>query len=126
MPAYAADVAEPAVSNPAIRKIIDSRAARVAELNGFKAKGVIGEGNDGLVVARGLESLADLKARAAVQKLVRDENKDREALYREIAAATNVDASQIKKVQETYAATLRESAKPGEWIQMPDGAWKQK
>lgn len=126
MPAYAADVAEPAVTNPAIRKIIESRTARVRELDAFKAKGVIGEANDGTVVARSLESLGDLKERAAVQKIVRDENKDREALYREIAAATNVDPSQLGKVRETYAATLRANAKPGEWIQAPDGNWKQK
>src|SRR5437870_2885244 len=48
-PAYAqaGSVAAPEVSSPAIRKIIESRAARVAALNKYKAQGVIGESNQG-------------------------------------------------------------------------------
>lgn len=125
-PAYAQAVPQPEVSNPAIRKIIDSRAARVAEINKYKASGVLGENNKGLLEARALDTLPDLKARAEVQRLVKAENTDRDQLYREIAAAKGVDPSQLDKVRETYAVTLRENAKAGEWIQMPDGAWKQK
>lgn len=121
-----AQVADPGVTSPAIRKIIDSRASRVAQLDAFKGQGVIGENNRGLVEARNLESLADLKARAEVQRLVKAENTDREALYKEIAAAEGVDLSQLPRIQETYAETLRANAKPGHWVQGPDGAWKQK
>lgn len=121
-----AQVAEPGVTSPAIRKIIDSRASRVAQLDAFKAQGVIGENNRGLVEARNLESLADLKARADVQRLVKAENTDREALYKEIAAAEGVDLAQLPRIQETYAETLRANAKPGHWIQEPGGDWKQK
>ncbi len=118
-------VAAPEVTNPAIRKIIDSRAARLAELNRFKASGAIGETNKGDVAVRNLDSL-DLRDRAAVQRLVKSENKDRDALYKEIAAAKSVDLSQAPRIRATYAATLREKAKPGDWIQMPDGTWRQK
>jgi uncharacterized protein YdbL (DUF1318 family) len=124
--AYADEVAAPEVSSPAIRKIIDSRAGRLDEIGAFKAKGVIGENNHGLLEARNLESLGDLKARADVQRLVKAENTDREELYKEVAVAKGVDLSQLPKIRETYAATLRERAKPGEWIQGADGAWKQK
>lgn len=125
-PVYAADVPAPEVSNPAIRKIIDSRAARAGRLNEFKAMGVVGENNQALVEVRALETLEDLRLRSEVQKLVRAENEDRERLFQEIAAAKNVDLSQLPRIRETYAATLRANAAPGEWIQMPDGAWKQK
>ena len=127
-PAYAqtGSVAAPEVSSPAIRKIIESRAAHVAALNKYKAQGVFGENNQGLVEVRSLDSLTELKDRAEVQRLVKAENADREELYREIAAAKKVDLSQLPKIRETYASTLRELARPGEWIQMPDGAWKQK
>ena len=54
------------------------------------------------------------------------ENADREELYKEVAAAKGVDLSQLPKIRETYAATLRERAKPGEWIQGTDGGWKPK
>ena len=124
--AHAEEVAAPEATSPAIRKIIDSRAGRLADLNAFKARGVIGENNQGLVETRNLETLADLKARADVQRLVKSENADREELYKEVAAAKGVDLSQLPKIRETYAATLRERAKPGEWIQGADGAWKQK
>lgn len=124
--AYAQDVAAPEVSSPAIRKIIESRASRLASLNAFKTQGAVGENNQGLLEVRSLDALSDLKARAELQRLVRAENADREELYKAIAAAKGVDASQISKIRETYAATLRDNAKPGEWIQKPDGAWAKK
>lgn len=125
-PAYASDVPAPEVSNPAIRKVIESRAARVDRLNEFKSRGVIGENNQALVEIRDLEQVKDLRARAALQKLVRAENGDRERLFSEIAAAKNVDLSQLPKIRETYAATLRGNARKGDWIQLPNGQWKQK
>lgn len=126
-PAYAAEgVAQPEISNPAIRKIIDARAARLADVNKYKAMGVIGESNQALLEIRNLEAVSDLRARAEVQRLVKAENADREQLFKEIAAAKNVDLSQLPKIRETYAATLRQDARPGDWIQMPDGSWKQK
>lgn len=125
-PAYAQQVPEPEVSNPAIRKIIDSRASRLGEINQYKARGVIGENNRGLLDVRDLDAVSDLRARAEVQKLVRAENSDREQLYKEIAAAKNIDMSQLDKIRETYAETLRNNARPGEWIQLPGGSWKQK
>ena len=125
-PAHAQGVPEPETTNPAIRKIIESRAARLGEINNYKSSGVIGESNKGGLEIRDLDALSDLRARAGVQKLVRAENADREQLYREIAAAKNIDPSQLDRIRETYAETLRENARPGDWIQMPDGSWKQK
>jgi len=125
-PAYAQGVAAPEVSNPAIRKIIDTRARRVGAINAYKADGVIGENNHALLEIRDLEALSDLRKRADAQKLVREENADRERLFKEIAAAKSVDLSQLPKIQQTYAGTLREQARKGDWIQLRDGRWKQK
>ena len=126
-PAYAAgEVPDPGVSNPAIRKIIESRAARAEALDGFKAQGAIGENNQALVEVLALDAIADLRQRAEVQRLVKAENADREQLFREIAAAQDVDLAQLPRIRETYAETLRANAKPGHKIQMPDGAWKTK
>ncbi|MEM6796479.1 MAG: DUF1318 domain-containing protein [Acidobacteriota bacterium] len=124
-PAYAQQVAAPEISNPAIRKIIDSRARRIAALNAHKASGALGEGKNALVKIRALDSLP-LRERAQVQKLVRDENSDRERMFREIAAATDADLSQLGRIQETYAATLRAKAVQGEWLEAADGTWSQK
>jgi len=126
--AYAAQdqVAAPEITNPAIRKIIDSRAARLDAINDLKAKGVIGESNQALLVIRNLDAIQGLKERADAQKLVKDENADREQLFKEIAAAKNVDLAQLPQIQATYAETLREMAHPDDWIQLPDESWVQK
>lgn len=126
-PAYAQtnQVAAPEITNPAIREIIDSRAARVRELNNFKASGVLGENSQAKVEVRDLGSLP-LQQRAAVQKLVRAENSDRERMFKEIAAATGTDLSQLPQIQSTYAQTLREKARRGDWIELPNGTWQQK
>jgi uncharacterized protein YdbL (DUF1318 family) len=126
--AYAAEneVAAPEISNPAIRKIIDSRAARLDAVNAAKTKGVIGENNQALLEVRNLDAVQALKERADLQKLVKAENADREQLFKEIAAAKNVDLAQLPQIRATYAETLRENARPGDWMQLPDGAWVQK
>ena len=126
--AYAAQdqVAAPEITNPAIRKIIDSRAARLDAINALKAEGVIGESNQALLVIRNLDAIQGLKERADAQRLVKDENADREQLFKEIAAAKNVDLAQLPQIRATYAETLREMAHPGDWLQLPDGTWEQK
>jgi uncharacterized protein YdbL (DUF1318 family) len=126
--AYAAqdEVAAPEITNPAIRKIIDSRASRLAAVNELKAKGVVGESNQALLVVRNLDAIQGLKERAEAQKLIKDENADREQLFKEIAAAKDVDLGQLPQIRTTYAETLREKAHPGDWIQLPDGSWAQK
>lgn len=126
--AYAAqdEVAAPEITNPAIRKIIDSRAARLAAVTDLKAKGVVGESNEALLVVRNLDAIQGLKERAEAQKLIKDENADRDQLFKEIAAAKNVELSQLPQIRTTYAEALRENAHPGDWIQLPDGSWAQK
>ncbi len=126
-PVYAQgdEVAAPEITNPAIRQIIQSRAGRVRELNAYKASGAVGENNRALVEVRQLDALP-LQERAAVQKLVKAENADRERMFEEIAAATGTDLSQLPRIRETYAVTLREKARRGDWIQQPGGTWTQK
>ena len=119
------EVAAPEITNPAIRKIIQSRAGRVRELNRYKASGALGEDNRALVEVRQLDALP-LQERAAVQKLVKAENADRERMFKEIAAATGTDLSHLPRIRTTYATTLRQKARQGDWIQMPDGSWRQK
>lgn len=122
---HAQQVAEPEVTNPAIRRIIESRAQRVGELERYKDAGAVGESNEALVAIRDLSNLP-LPDRAKAQKIVREENADRERMFKEIAAATGAELSQLAQIQETYARTLRERASKGHWIQQPNGEWTQK
>ena len=121
----AQEVAEPEISNPAIRRIVESRGARVGELTRFKAAGAIGENNQALLEAKDLQALP-LQDRAAAQRLIKAENDDREQMFKEIAAATGADPSSLPQIRTTYAETLRQKAKPGEWIQQPNGEWQKK
>ncbi len=61
-----------------------------------------------------------------MQRLARAENSDREELFKEIAAAKNVDLSQLDKVKAAYAEAIRQGARPGTWIQDPSGTWRKK
>src|SRR5512137_2073230 len=49
-------------------------AGRLAALNGWKSRGVIGENSQALVEVRSLDAVPGLKERADVQRLVKDEN----------------------------------------------------
>ena len=123
--ALAQDVAAPEITNPAIRQIVESRGKRVKAINAHKSTGVLGENQKALLEIRDLASLG-LRDRATVQKLVKEENADRERMFKEIAAATGTDLSQLPQIQATYAETLRSKARTGDWIQEPDGTWTQK
>ncbi|MEM1180547.1 MAG: DUF1318 domain-containing protein [Acidobacteriota bacterium] len=118
-------VASPEITNPAIRKIVESRAQRIPDLERYKSAGAVGENNRAMIEVRSLDAL-ELRDRAAVQKLIREENADRDRMFKEIAAATKADLSQLPQIQTTYAETLRQNAKAGDWIQSPNGAWARK
>ena len=120
------EVPLPSATSPAIRKIIESRAARLTALRRLKNMGAIGESNKGLLEPRNSEAVTDLAQRAEMQRLVKQENDDRELLYREIATAEGVAASQLPRIRETYAATIRERARTGDLLQLPEGTWIRK
>lgn len=121
----ASSVPRAEVTSPAIERIIESRAARLAELERFKGLAVLGEGNDARLVLRSLDPLSELRDRAQAQRLVKEENADREKLFQEIASIKAVDRTQLPRIRETYAATLRAHARKGDWIQLPSGEWAQ-
>ena len=93
-------------------------------LRGAFDAGALGFGNDGMIVVRDAGKLG-LKDRVVVNNAVADDNRDRNAVYREIAVANGHPEweSQIRRV---FAAQWIESARPGWWYQDPSGSWKQK
>ncbi|MBN2244794.1 MAG: YdbL family protein, partial [Candidatus Aminicenantes bacterium] len=113
------------VSTPTIRALKRSMRDRFPQLVPFYDSGHIGEGNDGYVVKRNEDDL-NLKKRAELRNLVRDENKDREDLYKEVAAALDIDQSQIPRIQKIFAGNWIRKARPGWWVQKPDGSWERK
>ncbi len=113
------------VSTPAIRALKETMKKRFVELKPYFGGGNIGETNNGLLEIRD-EAGFDLKTKAALRKLVKDENGDRMKLYAEVAKALNIEASQVARVQKIFAESWIASAAPGWWIQQDDGKWVKK
>ncbi|MCM2338328.1 MAG: YdbL family protein [Lysobacter sp.] len=112
------------IKTPAIQAIQARMASRFdAQLRaGFDA-GALGFAGDGTVVVRDASKLA-LKDRVAVNQAVADDNRDRKAVYREVAVA-NGHPEWENQIRDVFARQWIESARPGWWYQS-GGAWKQK
>jgi uncharacterized protein len=113
------------VSNPAIRALKDSIKNRSESIKPFMDRGNVGITRDGLLTIRTTDGL-NLKERAEIQQLVEAENRDREALYLEIAKANNISRESIPKVKSIFAKSWIEQARSGWLIQDANGAWKKK
>jgi uncharacterized protein YdbL (DUF1318 family) len=112
------------VSNPAIRALKDSIKRRSEAIKPYMDKGNIGIDQDGLLALRNSDGL-NLKERAETQQLIAAENRDREALYAEIAKANNIDKDSIPKIKAIFAKSWIDQARPGWWIQDAQG-WRKK
>jgi uncharacterized protein YdbL (DUF1318 family) len=113
------------VSNPAIRVLKDSIKKRSELLKPYMDRGNVGITRDGLLTARTTEGLS-LKERAEIQQLVDAENRDREALYGEIAKANNIALEAVPKIKAIFAKSWVEQARPGWYIQDGQGNWGKK
>jgi uncharacterized protein YdbL (DUF1318 family) len=113
------------VSNPAIRALKDSIKKRSDSIKPFMDRGNVGITRDGLLTIRGTDGL-NLKERAEAQQLVEAENRDREALYLEIAKANNIARESVPKIKAIFARSWIEQARPGWWIQDAQGNWLKK
>jgi len=113
------------ISNPAIRTLKDSIRKRSDAIKPYMDRGNVGINQDGLLTVRSTDGLS-LKERAEIQQLVEAENRDREALYLEIAKANNFSPDAVPKIKRIFAKSWIDQAKPGWWIQDPQGNWKRK
>jgi uncharacterized protein YdbL (DUF1318 family) len=113
------------VSTPAIRALKTSMTNRFPQLQPLYAKNAIGETNTGFVEARDTGALS-LQEKAALSRLVDQENADRRALYNEIIKANNLQPAQLGEVQRLFANSWRDKSSPGWWIQQDNGQWVKK
>ena len=123
--AYAQEQPDINMKTPAIQAIQSRMTARFdATLRkGFDA-GALGFGKDGMIVLREPAQL-ELKDRAGMQAAVADDNRDRKALYHEIAVA-NGHPDWEPKIREVFAKQWVASARGGWGYQDASGGWKQK
>ncbi|MGD2136979.1 MAG: YdbL family protein [Gammaproteobacteria bacterium] len=112
------------VDTPAIRQLKAAMEARHRQLAPFYASGAVGISHDGQLVIRD-QKLVPLKDRNSLSNLVAKENRDRNALYKEIARA-NSHPDWEAEIRETFARRWVDNARKGWWYQDSKGDWKQK
>jgi uncharacterized protein len=123
--AQAQDAANLDISTPEIRAITASMNARFGQLRKFFDSGAIGLTQSGLIELRDAASVA-LPDRAVVNRLVTEDNKDRETLYTEIAKA-NGHPEWAADIRKTFARRwVERGASPGWYYQNAAGAWVKK
>jgi uncharacterized protein YdbL (DUF1318 family) len=111
------------IQSPAINTIRASMEARFAALKPFYDNGSVGMTADGLIIVRDLNAVP-LRDRKTVNTLVADENRDRNALYKEIARA-NGHPEWEADIRSTFAKRWIANA-PGGWWYQDGGGWKKK
>lgn len=95
-----------------------------ATLHKYFSEGAIGFSNDGLVAMRDA-SVVPIAERAKVNVAIADENRDRKAVYREIAVA-NGHPEWEAQIRQAFAKQWIERAQAGWYYQDAGGAWKRK
>lgn len=123
-PAHAQAQPDFNIKTPAIQAIQARMESRFdASLRPHFDSGALGFTEDGLVVVRDAAAIP-LKDRVPVNTAVADENRDRKAVYREIAVA-NGHPEWEDQIRKVFAKQWVTSARGGWWYQQ-GGAWKQK
>jgi len=122
--AYAQGQPDISIKTPAIQAIQARMADRFQNsLQAHFDSGALGFGSDGLVAIRDATKV-ELKDRVAVKEAVAEDNRDRKALYRELAVA-NGHPEWEAQLRDTWAKEWIAKAHKGWWYQ-DGGAWKQK
>jgi len=112
------------INTPAISALRASMKKRAASLKPHYASGAVGLTSNANVKIRDQSSIS-LKQRNQVKKMVADENKERGALYAEIARANNHPEWEAE-IRATFAKVWVEEVAAGTWYQNASGDWAQK
>ncbi|MGY3038563.1 uncharacterized protein YdbL (DUF1318 family) [Rhodanobacter sp. TND4EL1] len=123
--AHAADVPNIRIQTSATEAIRSRMHARFnGTLGALLDSGAVGFTHDGMVAMRDATKVP-LSDRAQANTTVADENRDRTALYREIANANNHPEWEAQ-IRATFAKTWIEKARAGWYYQNASGAWQKK
>lgn len=121
VPAAGAAQANLEINTPAISALKSSMQQRHSQLSGYYASGAVGLTRDGNVALRDANAVP-LAQRQQVNGLIAAENRDRAALYREIARANNHPEWE-SNIRTTFAQRWIERAQPGWYYQNAAGGW---
>lgn len=122
-PAHAADP-NIDISSPEIARLKTLMERRFGDLKPLLDAGTVGLSADGYVTVRD-PAAVPLANRNTVRTLVANENADRAALYREIAAA-NGQPQWETQIRDVFAGRWIARAQAGWWYQDVNGSWVRK
>jgi len=97
------------------KAILARMKARLPEINRLKTEGVIGENSAGFLAFVGQATKGS--------ELIKAENNDRKKVYTAIAKQQGTN---MALVGQRRALQIRKRAKPGFWLQNPNGKWHKK
>lgn len=112
------------INTPAVTSIKSSMQGRFAQLEPLLSAGALGLTRDGKVEVRDPAAIP-LAQRQSANALVGAENRDRAALYREIARA-NGHPEWEGDIARTFGGRWIDKARSGWWVQDGNGQWKKK
>ncbi|HOL19476.1 MAG TPA: DUF1318 domain-containing protein [Candidatus Hydrogenedens sp.] len=117
-PAYAESLA---TVSPLAKEIADRMRERYDAIEALKNQGCVAENNRGYLELKDCDAQKEAERKNEIQRLLSEENKDRKALYKEIANLNkNIPEMSISKVETIYALERIQRAKSGQIIQLPD------
>lgn len=103
---------------PEIKKALQDRQSRYAQIQELKRQGVIGENNKGYVT--------DLQNNTQAAALTAAENRDRRVIYENLATQNQLGGNGLLEVQRAFAEVQRDKAAPGDRVQSAKGQWEKK
>lgn len=124
IPAAQAQQPDINISSPGINKMKSLMKQRHKKLSPYYSSGAVGMENNGLITMHNVKAVA-LKQRNVVKKLVTDENRDRNQLYKEIAKA-NGHPEWETDIRKTFARRWIANAPHGWWYKDSSGKWQTK
>lgn len=124
IPAAEAGQADISINTPKIRSIRKSMEKRQPKLRPFYSSGAVGFTNNGLIASVSNAGLS-MKQKSTVKKLINSENRDRLALYAEIANANGHPEWQ-SDIQKTFSKTWINKISSGWMYQSKSGQWVRK
>ncbi|MCU7836809.1 MAG: YdbL family protein [gamma proteobacterium symbiont of Taylorina sp.] len=124
IPTAQAGQANISIESAKIRSIRNSMGKRQSKLQPYYQSGSIGFTNNGLIALVSGKKLS-VKQKSKAKNLIKAENKDRNALYSEIANA-NGHPEWRADIQKTFSKTWINKISSGWMYQSQNGIWKKK
>ena len=117
--------------SPEKRKVLDAlqeQKFNKDDIDEFKRKGFVGEGNTGFLVMRPSADLeADTEQMTFVKEIVDEENLDREVIMERVVELNDsLQKSKRDDILGIFAKMNQEGSPQGTWVQREDGTWARK